>query len=138
MYVTSLRAAHPQWLAATYRQRWRVEQAIGELLNGCDLDHLVTYRLVPNRTAIGFRLLARNLALGHQIAEAGERPVPLREPAAFRAAHVHGLGLFAPDPADPRVLHLAPAAGAPGLTAPAAPPAPVHLPWIDRRVYLIA
>jgi hypothetical protein len=95
VYVTSLRAAGPQRLAATYRQRWRVEQAIEELLNGHDLDHLVSYRLHPNRVAIGFRLLARNLAIGLQIAAADGRPAPIREPAAFRAAHVEGLGTFA-------------------------------------------
>ncbi|HEX2035695.1 MAG TPA: transposase, partial [Chloroflexota bacterium] len=48
VYVTSARAAGPQRLAATYRQRWRVEQAIEELKNGADLDHLVTYRMIPN------------------------------------------------------------------------------------------
>jgi hypothetical protein len=128
VYVTSLRRAGPQWLATTYRQRWRVEQAIEELKNGTDLDHLVTYRLAPNRAALGFRLLARNLALGLQIAAAGQRPAVLREPAAFRAAHVHGLGRFAPDPADPRVLHL--------TTAATTPPQAVHLPWTDRTVYL--
>jgi 6-phosphogluconate dehydrogenase len=30
----------PQRLATVYRQRWRVEQAIDELANGQDLDHL--------------------------------------------------------------------------------------------------
>src|SRR5207249_9622159 len=55
VYVTSLRSYGPQRLATTYRQRNRVEQAIEELLNGNDLDHLVTYRLRPNRVAIGFR-----------------------------------------------------------------------------------
>jgi hypothetical protein len=81
-------------LAATYRQRWRVEQAIEELLNGTDLDHLVSYRLHPNRVAIGFRLLARNLAIGLQIADANARPTTIREPVAFRATHVEGLGTF--------------------------------------------
>jgi hypothetical protein len=95
VYVTSLRGAGPQALARTYRQRWRVEQAIEELLNGHDLDHLVSYRLHPNRVAVGFRLLARNLAIGLQVAQAGGRPATIREPAAFRAAHVDGLGTFA-------------------------------------------
>ena len=72
-----------------------MEQAIEELLNGADLDHLVGYRLHPNRVAVGFRLLARNLAIGLQIARAGGRPAIIREPAAFRAAHVEGLGTFA-------------------------------------------
>jgi hypothetical protein len=44
--------------------------------------------------AVGFRVLARNLALGLQICEAGARPAVLYEPRAFRAAHVEGLGLF--------------------------------------------
>jgi DDE family transposase len=94
VYVTSLRSRGPQRLAATYRQRWRVEQAIEELLNGTDLDHLVSYRLHPNRVAIGFRLLARNLAIGLQIADANARPTTIREPVAFRATHVEGLGTF--------------------------------------------
>ena len=94
VYVTSLRSAGPQWLATTYRQRWRAEQAIEEGLNGNDLDHLVSYRLAPNRVAIGFRLLARNLAIGLQIAEAQGRPEVIREPRAFRAEHVDGLGSF--------------------------------------------
>jgi hypothetical protein len=94
VYVTSLRSAGPQWLAQTYRQRWRAEQAIEESLNGHDLDHLVSYRLHPNRIAIGFRFLARNLAIGLQIAEVHSRPTIIREPRAFRAEHVDGLGAF--------------------------------------------
>ena len=94
VYVTSLRTAGPQFLATTYRQRWRAEQAIEEELNGHDLDHLVSYRLHPNRIAIGFRLLARNLAIGLQITEAQGRPESIREPRAFRAEHVDGLGSF--------------------------------------------
>ena len=94
VYLTSLRSIGPQKLAQLYRQRWRVEQVIEELVNGHDLDHLVGYRLHPNQVAIGFRLLARNLAMGFQIAEAQARPAVIREPRAFRAAHVDGLGLF--------------------------------------------
>jgi hypothetical protein len=94
VYVTSLRSAGPQWLAQTYRQRWRAEQAIEECKNGHDLDHLVGYRLHPNRIAIGFRLLARNLAVGFQMARVQGRPEHIREPLAFRAAHVDGLGTF--------------------------------------------
>ena len=94
VYVTNLRSAGPQFLAQTYRQRWRCEQAIEEGLNGHDLDHLVSYRLHPNRVAIGFRLLARNLAIGLQVAEAQGRPETIREPLAFRAEHVDGLGSF--------------------------------------------
>src|SRR4029453_14013204 len=70
VYVTSLKTAGPQRLAAPYRQRWRVQQAPEELLNGTDLDPPVGYRLHPNRVAIGFRLLARNLAIGLQIHDA--------------------------------------------------------------------
>jgi len=125
VYVTSLRTAGPQWLAATYRQRWRVEQAIEELLNGMDLDHLVTYRLHPNRVALGFRLLARNLAIGLQIRDADARPAVIREPAAFRATQVDGLGTFTV--AD-RVICLA----RPLPTQPAT----YRLPWTDRTVLL--
>lgn len=97
VYVTSLRSVGPQRLARTYRQRWRVEQAIEELLNGHDLDHLVGYRLHPNQVAIGFRLLARNLALGWQLDQAAARPEHLLEPRAFRARHVEGLATFRRD-----------------------------------------
>jgi hypothetical protein len=103
VYVTSLRSYGPQRLATTYRQRNRVEQAIEELLNGNDLDHLVTYRLRPNRVALGFRLLARNLAIGLQVRDAGARPEVIREPAAFRATQVEGLGTFA---RERRTLHV--------------------------------
>jgi Transposase DDE domain len=125
VYVTSLRAAGPQRLAATYRRRWRVEQAIEELLNGTDLDHLVGYRLHPNRVAIGFRLLARNLALGRQIAQAGGRPATIREPAAFRAAHVEGLGTVVRAGRTLRLTPLRPTAPPgppPALGAPHRPP----------------
>jgi hypothetical protein len=127
VYVTSLRATGPQALARTYRRRWRVEQAIEEALNGTDLDHLVAYRLHPNRVAIGFRLLARNLAIGLQIARAGGRPDVIREPAAFRAAHVEGLGTFA-------------RAGRTVRLTPHRPTAPaVHrLPWARLTVRLAA
>jgi len=95
VYVTSLRSAGPHWLAQTYRQRWRAEQAIEECKNGHDLDHLVSYRLHPNRIAIGFRLLARTLAIGFQMAQVQGRPDHIREPRAFRARHVEALGTFA-------------------------------------------
>lgn len=94
VYVTSLRSVGPQWLAQTYRQRWRAEQAIEECKNGHDLDHLVSYRLHPNRIAIAFRLLARNLAIGFQIEQEQGRPAHIREPLAFRAQHVDALGTF--------------------------------------------
>lgn len=94
VYVTSLRSAGPQFLATTYRQRWRAEQAIEECKNGHDLDHLVSYRLHPNRIAIGFRLLARNLAVGFQMEQVQGRPDHIREPLAFRVKHVEGRGIF--------------------------------------------
>jgi hypothetical protein len=94
VYVTSVRSAGPQWLAQTYRQRWRAEQAIEECKNGHDLDHLVSYRLHPNRIAIGFRLLARNLAIGFQMEQVQGRPRHIREPLAFRAQYVDSLGTF--------------------------------------------
>ena len=94
VYVTSLHRPGPQRLAALYRQRWRVEQALEELLHGHDLDHLVSYRLPPNRIAVGFRLLARNLALGYQLHTQAGRTAPLAEPLAFRARWVEGLGTF--------------------------------------------
>ncbi len=129
-YVTSLRYRGPQRLAATYRRRWRVEQAIEELLNGMDLDHLVSHRLHPNRVATGFRLLARNLAIGLQIADADARPATIREPAAFRAAHVDGLGTFARDPHDDRAILLT-------LPRPTAGDT-YRLPWTHRPVRLVA
>lgn len=127
VYVTSLRSVGPRRLAATYRRRWRAEQAIEELLNGNDLDHLVSYRLHPNRVAIGFRLLARNLTIGRQIADAGERPAAIREPAAFRATHVDGLGTFTTARRTVRLTPLAPT-----------PPFRVRLPWTRTTVHLAA
>jgi hypothetical protein len=104
-----------------------VEQAIDELVNGHDLDHLLTTRLHPNRVAVGFRLLARTLAIGLQLHEAEGRPAVIREPRAFRATWVEGLGLF--------YSHH----GAIWLT-PLAPTAPgvYHLPWTRQAVRLIA
>ena len=123
VYVTNLRSAGPQRLAATYRRRWRAGQAIEELLNGHDLDHLVSYRLHPNQVAIGFRLLARNLALGLQIAQAQARPEVLREPRAFRASHVDGLGIFSVERHTIRLTPLRPASED-----------HCHLPWTQRTV----
>ena len=130
VYLTSLRSWGPRRLAATYRRRWRVEQAIEELLNGADLDHLVGTRLHPNRVATGFRLLARNLAIGLQIRDADGRPDRIREPAAFRAAHVDGLGAFVLDVHDPRVVLL--------HRHRAAEVATYALPWTRRTVRLVA
>ena len=64
------------------------------MVHGHDLDHLVSTRLPPNRVAVGFRLLARTLAIGLQIQAANGRPAVIREPRAFRTAQVDGLGLF--------------------------------------------
>ena len=130
VYVTSLRSYGPRRLATTYRQRNRVEQAIEELLNGNDLDHLVTYRLRPNRVAIGLRLLARNLAIGLQIRDAGTRPDAIREPAAFRAAHVDGLGPFTRERRTLRVTRAA--ARRPADKRPHR----LRLPWTRPTVHL--
>ena len=119
VYVTNLRSVGPQRLAATYRRRWRAEQAIEELLNGHDLDHLVGYRLHPNQVAVGFRLLARNLAIGAQLAAAQARPAVIREPRACRVTQVEGLGTF-------QVLEQT------IVVTPLRPPPddqPYHLPW---------
>jgi IS4 transposase len=127
VYVTSIQGLPPGRLAALYRQRWRVEQALDELVNGQDLDHLVTTRLHPNRVALGFQLLARNLALGFQLAEAQGQPTVLREPRAFRATHVDGLGLFERQQTTLVLLPLQPV-----------PPQIWALPWTHQLVRLIA
>jgi hypothetical protein len=131
VYVTSLRSYGPRRLATTYRQRNRVEQAIEELLNGNDLDHLVAYRLRPNRVALGFRLLARNLAVGLQIRDAGARPAVIREPAAFRATQVDGLGTFARERRTLRVTHAAAAHRVRRRS-----PQRLRLPWSRLAVHL--
>ena len=125
VYVTSIEGLGPRRLATLYRQRWRVEQVIDELCNGHDLDHLVSVRLGPNRVAVGFRLLARNLAIGLQLHEADVLPVVLREPHAFRATQVEGLGLFVQHHQTLRVTPYRP-------TAPQVWP----LPWADLIVHL--
>jgi hypothetical protein len=130
VYLTSLRSWGPGRLATTYRQRWRVEQAIEELLNGLDLDHLVSHRLHPNRIARGFRWLARNLAIGLQLADADAGPPTIREPAAFRAAHVDALGTFALDLQDDHAILLT-------LPRPVADVS-YSLPWTNRVVRLVA
>ena len=118
VYVTSRRSLGPRALARTDRRRWRAEQAVEELVNGTDLDHLVSGRLHPNRVAIGFRLLARNLAIGRQIALACGDPIPIREPAAFRVEHVDGLATFTSHRRTIRVrMRRAPIHG------------PIRLPW---------
>jgi hypothetical protein len=127
VYVTSIQGLNPGRLAALYRQRWRVEQALDELVNGQDLDHLVTTRLHPNRVALGFQLLARNLALGFQLHAAQGRPAVLREPRAFRATHVEGLGLFHRHAATLVLMPLQPA-----------PPQTWALPWTRQFIRLVA
>ena len=125
VYVTNLRRGGPQQWAALYRRRWRVEQVLDELRNGHDVDHLVAYRLGPNRIAVGFRLLARNLALGYQLAQADGQPGALAEPRAFGAAHVEGLGTFV---LDGQIIYLRP------RRTPTA--SPYHLPWSRQTVCL--
>ena len=117
VYVTSLRSVGPQRLAALYRRRWRAEQAIEELHNGHDLDHLV-----------GYRLLARNLAIGAQLAEAQARPVVIREPRAFRVAQVEGLGTFS---VEQRTIVITPRREPPTDH-------PAHLPWSQQTVLYAA
>jgi Transposase DDE domain len=123
VYVTSLRTRGPQALAVQYRQRTRVEQVIAELRGGHDLDHLVSTRLAPNRVAVGFRLLARNLAIGQQFADAGARPAVIREPLACRATQVDGLGTFT---GSRRTLVVTPLRATPRRSYP--------LPWTRRVV----
>ena len=127
VYVTSIQGLGPGRLVALYRQRWRVEQALDELLHGHDLDHLVSTHLHPNRVAVGFRLLARNLAIGLQIHDAAARPAVIREPLAFRATQVDGLGTF--------VLHRRTITVAPLQPIP---PQHLRLPWTRRVVRLAA
>jgi hypothetical protein len=127
VYVTSIQGLGPQRLIALYRQRWRVEQALDELLHGHDLDHLVSTRLHPNRVAVGFRLLARNLAIGLQLREAAARPAVIREPLAFRVTQVEGLGTFGQQR---RTIYLTP--------LQPTPPQRLRLPWTRRVVRLVA
>jgi Transposase DDE domain len=127
VYVTSLRSYGPQRLATLYRRRGRIEQTIDELCTGHDLDHLVSYHLHPNRVALGFRLLARNLSIGLQLAETEHLPTVIREPHAFRTAHVHGLGTFT---AERRTIHIHPLRPM--------PPQHLRLSWTRRVVRLVA
>jgi Transposase DDE domain len=127
VYVTNLRSYGPQRLANLYRRRGRIEQTIDELGNGHDLDHLVSYHLHPNRVALGFRLLARNLAVGLQLAEAEQQSIVIREPHAFRTTHVHGLGMFTAERRTIRVQPLRPM-----------PTQHLRLAWTRRVVRLAA
>ena len=127
VYITSVRSVGPQRLAQLSRQRWRVEQVIEEVLHGHDLDHLVSTSLHPHRVAIGFRLLARNLAIGLQIAAAQTHPAVIREPRACRAAQVEGLGVFV---CTPQTIMLAP--------FQPTPPDVFHLPGTQITVQVAA
>ncbi len=84
-------------------------------------------RLAPNRVAVGFRLLARNLAIGLLLRDAAARPAVIREPLAFRATQVDGLGLFV---AHRRTIALTP--------LQPAPTPHLRLPWTRRVVRLVA
>ena len=98
---------------------------------GARLRHQRVVHLIPREgraTDVGFRLLARNLAIGQQIAGAGARPATIREPAAFRAAHLDGLGTFT---CTRRTVTLVP-------VRPSAGPLRLRLPWTRRVVYLAA
>jgi DDE family transposase len=127
VYVTSIQGLGPGRLIALYRQRWRVEQALDELIHGHDLDHLVSTRLPPNRVAVGFRLLARNVAIALQLHDAAARPAVIREPLAFRATHVEGLGTFRQQR---RTIYLSP--------LQPLPTPHLRLPWSRRVVRLVA
>jgi hypothetical protein len=127
VYVTSIQGLSPGQLITLYRQRWRVEQVIDELLHGHDLDHLVSTRLHPNQVAVGFRLLARNLAIGLQLRTAGGRPAVIREPLACRATQVEGLATFEQRR---HTIYLSPLQP---LTA-----RHFRLPWARRVVRLVA
>jgi hypothetical protein len=127
VYVTNIQGLGPQRLAALYRRRWRVEQTIDELVNGHDLDHLVSTRLHPNAVAVGFRLLARNLAIGLQLHRAGALPIVIREPVACCATQVVGLGTFA---LQRQTIYLRP-------LRPSRPQR-WRLPWARRVVRLVA
>ena len=94
-----------------------------------DTGQVITFALTRGDTPDD-RLLARNLAIGLQIADANARPTSIREPAAFRAAHVDGLGVFARDDQNPRAVLLC----RPHLTATETYP----LPWTQRIVRLVA
>jgi hypothetical protein len=66
------------------------------------------------------KLLPRNLAIGQQIRDAGTRPDQIREPVAFRSAHVEGLDTFR---ADKQTI----------VVTPLRAPADAHsfaLPWV--------
>jgi hypothetical protein len=72
---------------------------IAELIHGHDLNHLIRTRLAPNRSAVGLRLLARNLAIRLQIHDGAARPAVIRELRLRQ--HVH-TGVRPPDGAHRR------------------------------------
>ncbi len=125
--MTNIQGLGPQRLATLYRRRWRVEQTIDELGNGHDLDHLVTTRLQPNAVAVGFRLLARNRAIGLQRHRAEALPIVIREPTACCATQVVGLDTFTRQRHTIYIRPLRPAR-----------PRRWRLPWARRGVRLVA
>ena len=127
VYVTSIQGLGPGRLLALYRQRWRVEQVLDELIHGHDLDHLVSTRQHPNRVTVGLRLLARNLVIGLQIHGAAARPAVIREPLAFHATYVEGLGTFGQQR---RTIYHTPLQPLPTPR--------LRLPWSRRVVRLVA
>ena len=133
VYVTNLHGLGPARLAARYRRRWRRGQVLDELIHREGLDHLVTPRLHPHRPAAGFRFLASNLPIWRQVHDAGGGRTPIREPLAFRATQVEGLGLFVRHEHQIEVRSYS-------LLLPDAPPRPWcwELPWTRRIVQLIA
>jgi hypothetical protein len=126
--VRSLRSDGPHHLATLYRKRGRVERTIDGLRNAHDVDHLVRYRLAADRVAVGSRLLARNLAIGQQLAEASGDVVVVREPLRFRVQHVNGLGVFT---RERRTVHLRPLRASAG-------PQHLRLSWARRVVRIAA
>lgn len=77
--------------------------------------------------AVGFRPLARNLAIGQQIRAAGTRPAGIREPITFCATHGDGPGTLAverrPSQVQPFIATLV---------------ARFRLPWAHRVVGIVA
>ena len=125
--VTSLRSVGPQTRAAQYGQRWRGAQVSEDLKNGHAEDHRAGTRLHPTQVAVGCRLLARNLAIGLPIRDAGARPARIREPLAFCATAVDGLGTF---PSTRRTISVQPLTPTPAARYP--------LPWSRRVVRVVA
>ena len=130
VYVTSLRARRAETLAAH----------LSPALAGRAGHRGVAQRPGPRPPG---RLSPAPQPRRHRLAPAGPQPGHrppdprrrrparrIREPAAFRAAHVDGLGTFAPDDRDPRALLLA--------RHRPTEAAVYSLPWTDRIVRLVA